>query len=165
VIYKLFEKYNNLATYSLCLSDIKNYVLYFALISGIIGFFISFIYCIYFSKDDDYRESFSWTFFVSIFIATMSMMGGVILGILWSPLIFYVMPLLTICFILFKGQAIKNFISKYKIKHNKNSRKIIKDTMNDLKAEELARQAWATLKKDFPQIKYETILESIKNKM
>jgi septation ring formation regulator EzrA len=102
---------------------------------------------------------------ISILIGGLSEIGGMFLSIIWSIILLYVLPVLLILFGIYKRHIIKSYISKLYSKRNKVSNKIVKNTINDIKCEELAKQAYESLKKDFPNIKFEDILGNIKSKI
>lgn len=131
-------------------------------IFGLIGFLGTFVFI---SLKPKYDEGFLTTFSIAIVSGILSLLCSMILYLFWTVILFCILPIIFLTFLCYKS---KNIISWFKrnLKDNcKQSKNIIKDSINELKADELAKQAWETLKKDFPNIKYETVLESIKNRM
>jgi ABC-type bacteriocin/lantibiotic exporter with double-glycine peptidase domain len=113
----------------------------------------------------DKKDGFGLSFMAAILSAMISFFVGLILSAIWSLVLCYFVPLLIISYAIFEYDKIISKVHDIKIKHNKKNKNIIKDVTNDIKAEELAKQAYENLKKDFPNIKYETVLENIKSKM
>jgi hypothetical protein len=78
-------------------------------------------------------------------------------------LVITAIPIIVILYLFYRIKDITNWF-KTKTKSKTKAKTNIANIINDLKAEEIAKQAYNSLKDDFPDIKYEDILENIRNK-
>jgi sensor histidine kinase YesM len=139
------------------------YIGYFIVISAILTFISGFIYNTYFDKDED---DFIFIFFYSLLLSIVGAFIGILIAISWSLLVAYILPLILISYGIYRGKDIFNYFKNIKINnYKKQSKNIIKETINELKCEEIAKQAYENLRKDFPGIKYEDVLANIKSKL
>jgi hypothetical protein len=164
----MFEKYNHLATYCfrLCRGRMfengsydlnTNYFIKFTLVCSIIGFLYIFITSKF---DDEFKEDFGKSFGIAIICGIVcGLLGCTLLATLWSILLFYIFPFIILCFLFFKiDKIIKHIVDKFK--PNK-----VKNTIEDIKYEEIAKEIYESMKCDFPELKYETVFKSVKNKL
>lgn len=159
------EFYNQFALYCWNFRSNETYIIYFIVVSAIVSFIGSFIYFTYFDKDDD-LDGFVLVFFMSILGSILGTLVGILIAISWSLLIAYILPFILISYGIYRGKDIINYFKNKKINNQKKqSKNIIKETINELKCEEIAKQAYENLKKDFPDIKYEDVLANIKSKL
>jgi hypothetical protein len=141
---------------------------------GIINYIIPILFCIvgfigtfvYTFKHPELDDGFLLTFLFAIVLGLAGCLCGLIILAIWSIILFLILPIIILSYLIYKYNDIKNwFIKKFKSNKTKQAKNIIKDITTELKAEELAKQAWETLKNDFPDIRYEKVLESIKKKI
>lgn len=157
--------YNQFALYCWNFRNNTTYIIYFIIISAIVSFIGSFIYYIYFYQDDDLDE-FVHVFFMSILTSILGALIGILIAVSWSILVAYILPLILISYGIYRGKDIIDFFKNKKTNsQKKQSKNIIKETINEIKCEEIAKQAYENLRKDFPDIKYESVLANIKSKL
>lgn len=157
----MFELYNHLALYSIKLIGNGTYVWNFSLICIVLGFICFFIG---FKLDNDFKDDFWKSFGWSLCGSVFSGMFGFVLSMVWSICIFYILPFIIISFLIFKSDKMISYIQT-KLNSLQSKSNIVKSVIHDISCEELAKQAYENLKKDFPDIKYESVLKNIKNKM
>lgn len=132
---------------------------------SIICFIIILVICVY----NDYKnmEFFGeivgfWT--TALMSIIIGLGGGFIFGFitsfLWSMFVSLI-PILAFVFLLYKLPYVIDWFKKYK----RNSEVKMNKIIDELKAEELAKQAYENLRNDFPGIKYADVLNSIRGKI
>lgn len=134
------------------------------IVISIIGFIISMIW---FSFKKDFLDDHSVTSFIlalslSLLIGLGVSMVTAIVILAWKVILFIILPILIISYIIFRSKDVIQYFKN--IKNNKKSQKIIKDTTEDIEIIEIAKQVYDNLRKDFPDITFESVLENVKSK-
>jgi uncharacterized protein YacL len=156
----------DLILYSFTLTDYASstnnasYCINFAITFAIIGFLTGFIISSICIDRDDF--GFMWVLLLTFLTTIMGALVGMVLSVIWS-LVITAIPIIVILYLFYRIKDITNWF-KTKTKSKTKAKTNIANIINDLKAEEIAKQAYNSLKDDFPDIKYEDILENIRNK-
>lgn len=135
------------------------------IVISIIGFIISMIWFSFkkdFLIDDHSVTSFILVLCLSLLIGLGVSMVTAIVILAWKVILFIILPILIISYIIFRSKDVIQYFKN--IKNNKKSQKIIKDTTEDIKIIEIAKQVYDNLRKDFPNITFESVLENVKSK-
>lgn len=135
------------------------------IVISIIGFIISMIWFSFkkdFLIDDHSVTSFILALSLSLLIGLGVSMVTAIVILAWKVILFIILPILIISYIIFRSKDVIQYFKN--IKNNKKSQKIIKDTTEDIKIIEIAKQVYDNLRKDFPDITFESVLENVKSK-